>query len=168
MKIINDNKTFLLDLQKDKFMLSNACKYAIRSILYLSIHSDADHKKDVKVISADLDIPQAFLAQLLRQLSAENLVSSSKGPGGGFYLDSEGQKNTLWDVIRCIDSTSKFDACFLGLSSCSDENPCPAHHIVSPFKEEITGNFQKKTIKDIAEEVKSGKSQITIEILSVP
>ncbi len=67
-------------------MLSVACKYSIRAILYLSIHAGEDHKLGVKKIAEDLEIPQAFLAQLLRQLTANKLVSSFKGPKEVFIL----------------------------------------------------------------------------------
>ena len=65
-------------------MLSNACQYAIRSILYLSMHSNESHKVGVKVIADELETPQPFLAKLLQQLAKKNLVSSIKGPHGGF------------------------------------------------------------------------------------
>ena len=50
-------------------MLSNACQYAIRSILYLSIFSDKDNKIGVKKIAEELETPQPFLAKLLQQLT---------------------------------------------------------------------------------------------------
>ncbi|MFC5048884.1 hypothetical protein [Aquimarina hainanensis] len=42
-------------------MLSNACKYAIRSILYLAIHSDETHKIGVKKVAEEIETPQLFL-----------------------------------------------------------------------------------------------------------
>ena len=139
-------------------MLSNACKYAIRSILYLAINSDKDHKIGVKVIAEELETPQPFLAKLLQQLTRSKFVSSTKGPHGGFYLDDKNLKNTLWDIVKVIDGTDKFDQCFLGLSKCGDENPCPAHNIVAPFKKRIKSHFQDKNIGECATEiVDSGK-----------
>jgi Rrf2 family iron-sulfur cluster assembly transcriptional regulator len=139
-------------------MLSNACKYAIRSILYLAMHTDETKKIGVKKISEDLETPQPFLSKLLQQLTRSELISSTKGPYGGFYLSKKDAKNTVWDVIKNIEGTSKFDKCFLGLSKCSDENPCPVHFIVSPFKERLLDNFSNKTISQYADEiVKTGK-----------
>jgi len=66
-------------------MLSNACKYAIRSILYLAINNKENKKFGVKKIAAELETPQPFLAKLLQQLTRNKLVSSAKGPTGGFY-----------------------------------------------------------------------------------
>ncbi|MBS9463487.1 Rrf2 family transcriptional regulator [Flagellimonas sp. 389] len=134
-------------------MLSNACKYAIRAILYLAIHSDKTHKIGVKKIADEIEIPKAFLAQLLRQLTANKLISSAMGPGGGFFLDPKNKEKSVWDIISCIDGTYKLDQCFLGLSECNDENPCPAHYIVSPFKKKLLSDFRDKTISKLAEEI---------------
>ena len=134
-------------------MLSNACKYAIRSVLYLAIKTDENHKVGVKKIADDLESPQPFLAKLLQQLNKGNLVSSTKGPNGGFYLSKKDKENTVWDIVKNIDGTSKFDDCFLGLSKCSDENPCPIHFIVSPFKEKLLENFRDKTISQYVLEI---------------
>ena len=139
-------------------MLSNACKYAIRAVLYLALKTDETTKIGVKKIAEELETPQPFLAKLLQQLNKGNLVSSTKGPNGGFYLSKQDNGNTVWDIIKNIDGTSRFDNCYLGLSKCSDENPCPVHFLVSPFKEKLLENFRDKTISQYAFEIKqSGK-----------
>ncbi len=135
-------------------MLSNACQYAIRSVLYLAIHSDEKNRIGVKTIAEELETPQPFLAKLLQQLAKSDLVSSIKGPNGGFYLTEENCSNSLWEIVKCIDGTDKFDHCFLGLSKCSDENPCPVHFIVSPFKEKLLNDFRDKSIAQFTEEIK--------------
>jgi len=134
-------------------MLSNACKYAIRSILYLAMHTNEQQKVGVKKIAEELESPQPFLAKLLQQLNKGKLVSSTKGPNGGFYLSKSDKENAVWDIIKNIDGTSKFDDCFLGLSKCSDENPCPVHFIVSPFKQKLLENFRDKTISQYVIEI---------------
>ena len=91
------------------------------------------NKVNVKKVAQELELPQPFLAKLLQQLTKNRFVSSTKGPKGGFYLSTDDKKNTIWDIIKVIDGLAKFDECFLGLSKCSDENPCPVHFIVFPF-----------------------------------
>ena len=144
-------------------MLSNACKYAIRSILYLAIQTDEHNKANVKIIADALETPQPFLSKLLQQLTRNQLVSSTKGPNGGFYLSKTDKENTVWDIIKNIDGTSKFDQCFLGLSKCGDENPCPVHFIVSPFKKQILGNFKDKTIAQYVDEIKKTGKVISLK-----
>ncbi|WP_127025123.1 RrF2 family transcriptional regulator [Flagellimonas beolgyonensis] len=144
-------------------MLTNACKYAIRAVVYLAIHSDVNHKLGAKNIAEELEVPQPFLAQMLRKLTTNKLVSSSKGPGGGFFMDEGNMENTLWQVVSCIDGDYKFDDCFLGLSKCNNENPCPVHHIVSPFKEEILCNFKDKTIAKLVTEMEQNGMIISLK-----
>ncbi|OEK07652.1 Rrf2 family transcriptional regulator [Flavivirga aquatica] len=144
-------------------MLTNACKYAIRSILYLAIKTNEDCKISVKTIADELETPQPFLSKLLQQLTRNRLVSSTKGPNGGFYLSDENKQNTIWDIIEIIDGTSKFDECFLGLSKCEDENPCPVHFIVSPFKKRILVNFRDKTISQYVDDIKQSKKIISLK-----
>ena len=134
-------------------MLSNACQYAIRSMLYLAMLSDESKIIGVKKIAEELEAPQPFLAKLLQQLVKSKLVSSIKGPNGGFYLNEKNKNKSLWDIIKCIDGTEKFDHCFLGLADCGEENPCPVHFIVAPFKEKLLKDFRDKTISQIAKEI---------------
>src|SRR5690606_33948294 len=148
-------------------MLSNACKYAIRAVVYLAIHSNANNKLGAKIIAEELEVPQPFLAQLLRKLTTNKLVSSSKGPGGGFFLDQKNMENTLWEVVSSIDGEYKFDDCFLGLSKCNNENPCPVHHIVSTFKEEILSSFKDKSIAVLVTEIEQNGTIISLKGVDV-
>lgn len=148
-------------------MLSNACQYAIRSILYLAIHSDETNKIGVKKVADELETPQPFLAKLLQQLAKKDLVSSIKGPNGGFYLSKKNKQNSLWDIVKCIDGTSKFDNCFLGLATCGDENPCPVHFIVGPFKQKLLDDFRDKTISKFSKEITLSGRVITLKDFNV-
>jgi len=148
-------------------MLSNACKYAIRSVLYLSIHNTENKKVGVKKIAEELEVPQPFLAKLLQQLTKTKLVSSSKGPTGGFYLSENNLNNTVWDIIKCIDGPTKFDNCFMGLSSCSDLNPCPVHFTVAPFKKKLMEDFKDKNIKEFTESIKLHGRHISLKDFEV-
>ncbi|MDO6737221.1 Rrf2 family transcriptional regulator [Wenyingzhuangia sp. 2_MG-2023] len=146
-------------------MLSKACKYAVRAILYLAIHSNKDKKIGIKRISEELQSPQPFLAKLLQQLSTHNLVSSTKGPGGGFYLSEEDLNIKLWDIIVNIDGTERFDECFLGLALCSDKYPCPVHHLFKPFKNQILNDFKHKTIYQLKEEIETKGTLLSLKLL---
>jgi DNA-binding IscR family transcriptional regulator len=72
-------------------------------------------------------------------------------------------ENTLWEVVSSIDGEYKFDDCFLGLSKCNNENPCPVHHIVSPFKEEILSSFKDKSIAILVKEIEQNGTIISLK-----
>tara|TARA_R110002073_G_scaffold221808_1_gene381969 strand:+ start:4664 stop:5122 length:459 start_codon:yes stop_codon:yes gene_type:complete len=141
-------------------MLTNATKIAIRAMLYLAMFSNETKKFGVKHIAETLQIPKPFLSKLLQKLKKSNIVSSTKGPRGGFYLNKLNAKKSVWDIIVCIDNPERFDHCFLGLAKCSDENPCPVHFTVAPFKRKIMQDFKDKTIVTLANEIKNSDKVI--------
>ena len=144
-------------------MLTKAAQYAIRSTLYLASKSDKENRINISQIAEDLEVPAPFLAKLLQQLSRANLISSIKGPKGGFYFSDENRENNLWDIIKCIDGTTKFDNCFMGLSSCNDLNPCPVHFTVVPFKKKLMSDFKDKTIKEFSADIQIKGSHILLK-----
>ncbi len=143
-------------------MLSNACQYAIRAVLFLALYSNENQKIGVKIIADELEVPQPFLAKLLQKMSKKHLITSLKGPKGGFYLTKKNKQYTICDIIEEIDGNAVFNSCFLGLKQCSDSNPCPVHFTVSPFKKKILRDFKEKNIAQFANEIKEN-NKVTIK-----
>ena len=54
-------------------MVSNSSKYAIKGVLFLALHSNEENKIAVKDISEPINVPQAYIAKLLQELSRENI-----------------------------------------------------------------------------------------------
>lgn len=131
------------------------------------MYADVNNKIGAKVIAEDLQVSQPFLAKLLKELSGKGVILSNKGPGGGYFLSEENKENTLWDIISCISDGNKFDECFLGLVKCNNDNPCPLHYAVVPFKKKILSDFQQKTIHAVVEEVKQNGTAITLRNLDM-
>ena len=144
-------------------MLSNAAQYAIRATLYLAMNTDETQKVRVREIANDLECPQPFLAKLMQQLSNKKLVSSAKGPTGGFYLSKKDRGKTVWDILIAVDGSEKFMRCFMGLSECSDLNPCPAHATFAPFKQKIISEFKDQTIAAFAEKIRLNGAVISLK-----
>ena len=147
-------------------MLSNASKYAILSTLYLAEHSNEDRKISVKEIAENIDVPSPFLAKLFQQLVRGKIISSTKGPHGGFYLSDKNKKKNVLDIIDNIDGLNKWNGCFLGLNECDSANPCPVHFIVVPFKNNILAKFRDKTIMEFSQEISANKSLLSLKDLN--
>lgn len=141
-------------------MLNKESKYAIRGVIYLAMNASKTNKLGSKEVGEKIQVPLPFLAKIFQHLSKENLISSAKGPRGGFYLTKKQLSGNLLSIIALIDGLDSFKSCFLGLPSCSDDNPCAIHHLNAEFKERILTELKKRTIAEIAEDAKSGKSSI--------
>jgi len=144
-------------------MLSNASKYAIRAVLFLALQEDSSQKWGAEQLAKELETPKPYLAHLLRNLKNQGLISSTKGPGGGFFLDNGNLERSLWEIVEIIDGPERFNECFLGLPSCDNINPCPAHAVFAPFKKDILADFKHKTIREFARESAENGTVISLK-----
>lgn len=133
-------------------MLSKSSKYAIRAVLHIANYTKGNVKIGSKEVAKQLKIPAPFLAKTLQELSKKDIISSIKGPRGGFFLTDKNNNKTLLDIIDCIDGLQKFNECFLGKHECNDESPCVVHHIYLPFKNKLFDKLRTKTITEMAAE----------------
>ena len=127
-------------------------KYAIRAVLYLTRNASEKNKIGSKTIAEKLEIPAPFLAKTLQELTRKNIISSTKGPHGGFYLTEINEKKSLLDVIDCIGNVDKFEDCYLGQLECNDDKPCIVHDLYAPFKKKLLKKLKTKTVLEMAKE----------------
>ena len=130
-------------------MLSNECKYGLRAVTFLVEMNPLEKYVGSKEIAEHLEIPAPFLAKILQKLSKENVISSAKGPGGGFYLTEQNLNNTIMDIVNCLEGKDIFEKCFLGLPICNDKNPCALHYLVVDYRNAIRDKFNAITIVDL-------------------
>jgi Rrf2 family transcriptional regulator, iron-sulfur cluster assembly transcription factor len=144
-------------------MLSNTCKYAIRAVIYLALNEEGVKKIGIKRISEDLNIPNPFLGKILQILAKNKILSSTKGPNGGFSLGKPAKDISLMDIVDIIDGDENFNACVIGLQSCSiEEQNCPIHDDYAPIREQAKQVFMKLSFQTMAENIKNRNNKITI------
>lgn len=141
-------------------MFSKTCQYGIRAVLYLAVHTNFEHKLGVKEIAVSLDAPQPFLAKILQKLSKQDLITSVKGPKGGFYLSEKNRTTTIEKVVECIDGSEVFSSCVLGLPVCSEENQCPLHVHAFSFREGLKYQLKHQNVDELARRIKREEMDI--------
>jgi Rrf2 family protein len=107
-------------------MLSQTSDYALRAVLVLAGRYGIGSLSAEEIADAT-GAPRNYLAKTLNQLVKEGILSSSRGPQGGFSLAISPEKLTLADVIDCFDEQRAHSRCLLGNRPCDAANPCAAH-----------------------------------------
>lgn len=140
-------------------MFSKACEYALRAVLYISIKGVDGSRLGIPEIAQEIDAPMAFTAKILQTLARKGIISSIKGPNGGFFIDPNSEPISLSTVIKAIDgSDDVLHNCTLGLKECSDKFPCPIHHEVKRYKEHLRKVMSETTIQDLASDLSLGNT----------
>ena len=143
-------------------MLSNTSKYAIRAVIYLAIYAAEDKKIGIKQISKELNIPTPFLGKILQTLAKHKLLSSTKGPHGGFGLGKKAEDIALIEIVDIIDGQDLFKKCMIRLEDCNEKEPCSAHKKYIEIRKSLQALFQKERISDFVEEIKKGNTKISL------
>jgi Rrf2 family protein len=121
----------------------------------LAINSSIKKKIGVNVIAEELVVPKQFLSKILQELVKYDIVGSSKGKYGGFYLTKRNLNKNLRSIIEVFDGDDIFKECVMGLAECSSVNPCPLHDITTIYRMQLIGRLEDKSIKEIADQVQN-------------
>ena len=138
-------------------MLSNTSKYAVRALIYLGIFAEKGGKIGIKKITSDLDIPSPFLGKILQSMVKNKILSSTKGPNGGFSLRKDPQEITLYEIITIIDGEEFFTNCLVDLKACLDfrakgGQACTIHNCFCDVRKEIRDFYKQTTLATVAAE----------------
>lgn len=144
-------------------MLSNKCKYAIRAVLYLASVNKSQPMVGGVQVAEYLMMPQAFTVKILQELARFGVISSAKGPGGGFYLTENNLKLPVLRIVECMDGLDVFHRCGLGLSECSNEHPCPLHETFSQFRDDLHRSFLNLSVEKLSADVNQHQYRLTVK-----
>ncbi len=138
-------------------MFSKATEYAIRATIFLAQKSSEENKLGIEEISKAIDSPKSFTAKIMQLLTKDNkVVSSARGPHGGFFLSDKSKKLPVRSVLVAMGEDAILEKCVMGLKLCSEIQPCPMHAQYKVIKKELISLFTAKSIQELASEIKNG------------
>lgn len=108
-------------------LLSQTTRYALQAAVLLAERHDADVAVSVAEMAQVLDIPRNYLSKTLHQLARNGILTSERGPKGGFRLATAPDRIRLAEIVEPVEPGFSERHCLLGRATCSDDDPCPAH-----------------------------------------
>lgn len=139
-------------------MFSKSCEYAIKAAIHICIESKDGLRLNIQDIAREIDSPEPFTAKILQQLVRQGIISSAKGPGGGFFIDPKSKPVFLMDIVEAIDGPRAFERCGLGLKECSEKHPCPIHNEFKSYSLRLKNLLTTKTLQDFSKSIKQGRA----------
>jgi Rrf2 family protein len=140
-------------------MFSKACEYGIRSAIYIAEQSLESKKLSLRTVAEAIDSPEAYTSKILQLLSRSQIITSEKGPTGGYSMDrTKLEKVTLSDIVFAIDGDNVYEGCGLGLKRCNEKKPCPVHFQFKKIRNELKEMLETTTLLDLALGMKNGVS----------
>ena len=98
-------------------MISTRGRYALRVLVDLAEHENGGYLP-LKEIAARQEISLKYVEQVMSLLSANGLVATAHGKGGGYRLNREPRDYRIGDILRATEGT-------LAPVACLEENASP-------------------------------------------
>ncbi len=107
--------------------LTAKSRYAVTAMLDLALHYDQG-SVPLGDIAQRQGISLSFLEHLFARLRKRGLVSSIRGPGGGYRLGSAPESIAVADVIEAVDESVDSTHC-RGKENCRNDERCLTHDL---------------------------------------
>lgn len=129
-------------------MLSQTSEHAIRALLFLAQRPGGEAVPAARIAAA-LGAPANYLAKTLNALARRGLISSTRGPAGGFRLRRAADRITLAEVDDAFGEVRPQVMCLLGDRPCSGRHPCRAHAQWERLCDQVRAPLRTTTIADL-------------------
>ena len=124
-------------------------RYAVRAIVQLAMQGN-EKPVSIRKISELEKISAEFLEQIFFKLRKGGIISSVRGPGGGFKLNREAENITIAEIFDAVGEG-------LLLSPCVEDSPkacdrfseCIVNQLWNNSYLHFRGYFEKTTLQDV-------------------
>ena len=130
--------------------LTRASSYALHAVAFMAAQKTekpvASHK-----IAEDRGIPERFLLKVLKPLVSARVLTSIKGPNGGYKLARQPNDITMLEILEAVDGPIRGQAPF------SEENNSPLNNKLESICKTSADNVRKQLEKIKISELVGGK-----------
>jgi len=127
--------------------LTTKGRFAVTAMVDLTLRQ-ARGPVTLAAISARQHISLSYLEQLFGKLRRAGLVSSVRGPGGGYNLARPAQGITVADIVTAVDETLDATQCG-GKENCHDDKRCMTHDLWATLNEKMYDYLSSVTLADL-------------------
>jgi len=101
-------------------------------------------------ISGRQDISLSYLEQLFAKLRRNDLVSSVRGPGGGYRLSRGGHEIFVAQIIDAVNEAVDATGCGR-TSNCQQGEVCLTHHLWCDLSDQIHGFLSQISLTNLVD-----------------
>jgi len=127
--------------------LTTKGRYAVTAMLDLALHKNQG-PVSLSDISSRQAISLSYLEQLFSKLRRSELVSSVRGPGGGYELKRGSDEIFIAQIIDAVDESVDTTKC-QGAGDCQGGETCLTHYLWEDLSEQIHTFLESISLADL-------------------
>jgi len=145
-----------------RLMVTRKTVYALRALSQLA-NSAQGQPMLAAEIAAKESIPRRFLDSILRQLTRSGLLTSSRGPHGGYSLRSPASEINVASVIRVLDGAAFPFPCLnwdhpVRCAECPGPGECAAHAALGVMGDAALRVLEGMSLADLVKSIALNQS----------
>lgn len=129
--------------------LTTKGRFAVTAMLDIALH-EADKPVTLAGISERQSISLSYLEQLFSRLRKQGLVSSVRGPGGGYRIAKAHADISVSSIITAVDEQIDATQCG-GNENCHDEGRCMTHDLWASLNGKILEYLSGVSLADMVD-----------------
>lgn len=133
--------------------LTTKGRFAVTAMIDLALRQ-ADGPVALASISERQKISLSYLEQLFGKLRRCGLVSSVRGPGGGYCMAKPTTAVFVADIIRAVDEPIDVTMCS-GNANCQDDEPCMTHQLWTSLTNRMLDYLSSVSLAELVEQQRS-------------
>lgn len=129
--------------------LTTKGRYAVTAMLDLAIHAKQG-PVSLNDISGRQEISLSYLEQLFAKLRRNELVTSVRGPGGGYRLSRRGLDINVAQVVDAVSESMDVTRCEKK-GDCQQGEACLTHHLWCDLSEQIHSFLENISLQSLVD-----------------
>lgn len=129
--------------------ISRKIDYGLRAMIYLASVAQGS-VVPFREIARQMDVPEDFLAKILKTLVDAGLVHSTRGPHGGYALARGSSEVSFLDVIEAVEGPVALNVCLDGDDACGHSTCCTMTSVWKLGQERMLDVYRQARLSDLA------------------
>jgi Rrf2 family iron-sulfur cluster assembly transcriptional regulator len=143
--------------------LTTKGRFAVTAMVDLAMRGDSA-PVTLAGISERQKISLSYLEQLFGRLRRHNIVSSVRGPGGGYRLSRPAAEIPIAEIILAVDEPLDATDC-QGMGNCREGRPCLTHELWHGLTQNIYGYLSKISLQQLVDDNRDKANTGTVKVV---
>jgi Rrf2 family protein len=130
--------------------ISRKIDYAIRAMIHLASIPEG-MVVPFREIGRQMDVPEDFLAKILKTLVDQGIVRSTRGPHGGYKLARSAETINVLEIIEAAEGPVAINVCLDDDDACSRQPICAMSAVWREGQDRMLDVFRRTSLSSLVD-----------------
>jgi Rrf2 family protein len=122
---------------------------AVLAIHALALLAHTNEPLSAGRIAAAMDASESHVSKVLQRLAKIGMISSVRGPRGGFWLETDPADINLLSVFEAVDGPVGMESCLLGGPVCGTPAGCAVRQLATDVRTMVVERLGGLSLMDL-------------------